>query len=203
MIKKIFALVAALSIAFGAAAEFRWGPTAGLNVSSFFWKQKLCKTTQLAGFQAGIMGEVMIPGIGFGIDMALKYHLNGATVNFGEHEVWASDGIGNQKVWMHTLEIPLNLRFKWTRMQGHERYIAPFVYGGPVFTFNVATNRQPALEHPAATIGLQCGLGGEIFEKFQVSAGYVWDVSYQIRTKKLDNYSARAQGWLLNVAYLF
>ena len=173
MIKKIFALVAALSIAFGAAAEFRWGPTAGLNVSSFFWKQKLCKTTQLAGFQVG------------------------------EHEVWASDGIGNQKVWMHTLEIPLNLRFKWTRMQGLERYIAPFVYGGPVFTFNVATNRQPALEHPAATIGLQCGLGGEIFEKFQVSAGYVWDVSYQIRTKKLDNYSARAQGWLLNVAYLF
>ena len=130
MIKKIFALVAALSIAFGAAAEFRWGPTAGLNVSSFFWKQKLCKTTQLAGFQAGIMGEVMIPGIGFGIDMALKYHLNGATVNFGEHEVWASDGIGNQKVWMHTLEIPLNLRFKWTRMQGLTRHYWTAVWPG-------------------------------------------------------------------------
>lgn len=203
MIKKLFTLIALLSIAFGASAEFRWGPTAGLNVSSFFWKQKLCPTSQLAGYQVGVMGELMIPGIGFGLDMAVKYHLNGANVDFSKYEIWSSDGIGDQKVWMHTIEVPIDLRFKWTRMNGVERYIAPFVYGGPVFYFNVATNSQPALEHPAASVGMQCGLGAELFEKFQISAGYVWGVSYQIRTIKLDNYSARAQGWLLNVAYLF
>ena len=37
-------------------------------------------------------------------------------------------------MYLHMLEIPLHLRFKWTRMNGLEDYIAPFVYGGPDFS---------------------------------------------------------------------
>ena len=156
MFRKIFILAVILASALTASAEFRWGPTVGVNFSTFHWKQDLAKTSMLTGGQAGVMGEIMIPGIGFGIDLGLRYNLHGAHVDFGEHEVWASDGIKNQNVWLHTIEIPFNLRFKWTRMNGFERTLAPFVFGGPVFSFTVGTNDAPAIEHPAGYVAMQC-----------------------------------------------
>ena len=185
-----------------ASAEFRWGPTAGVNISTLHWKQNIAKTSQLAGMQAGLLGELMIPGIGFGIDIGLRYNLHGAHVNFGDHEIWSSTGIENQNVWLHTLEIPFNLKFKWTRMNGFEQTLAPFVYGGPVFNFTLGTNHAPAIEHPAGYVAIQVGLGAELFEHYQISAGYSWGVSYQVRTIKLENYSAQPRGWFVNFTYL-
>lgn len=192
-----------LAVAFGASAEFRWGPTAGINITGFRWKQKLIGTDQRVGFNGGVMSELMIPGIGFGVDGAIKYSLRGAYVGFGEKEIWSSSGYGDQNVWLHTLQIPINLRFKWTRMDGFEQYIAPFAYAGPVFNFILGTNKAPMLEHPAASVGLQCGIGGEFLTRYQLSVGYMWDVSYDVRTLKLDNFSSRAEGWQINVAVLF
>ncbi|MDE6771141.1 MAG: PorT family protein, partial [Muribaculaceae bacterium] len=192
-----------LAAALSASAEFRWGPTAGVNFSTFHWKQKLTDTKGLTGGQVGVLGELMIPGIGFGIDIGLRYNAHGANVNFGDFPVWSSDGIKNQDVWMHVLEIPFNLKFKWTRMNGFEQYLAPFVFGGPVFSFDIAHNKQPALERPGAYVSMQCGAGVELLERYQLSAGYSWGISYEIRTIKLDNYSAQPRGWFINLAYLF
>lgn len=203
MLKKFFSLILFLAIALQASAEFRWGPTLGVNFSTLSWRQKLAKTSGLTGFDAGVSGELMIPGIGFGIDMGLRYNLHGAKVNFGDHQVWAIDGIKNQNVWFHTLEIPLNLKFKWTRLNGFEQILAPFIYGGPVFNFTLATNKAPAIEHPAGYVAMQVALGAELFEHYQISAGYSWGVSYQVRTIKLDNYTARPRGAIINLAYLF
>lgn len=203
MFRKFLLLTTLLATAIAASAELRWGPMVGVNFSTLHWKQKLAKTGGLTGGQAGIMGELMIPGIGFGIDLGLRYNLHGAHVNFGDHEIWSSTGIKNQDVWFHTLEIPINLKFKWTRMNGFEQYLAPFIFGGPVFNFTVGTNKQPALEHPGGYVAMQCGLGAEIFERYQLSAGYSWGISYQARTIKLDNYSAQPRGWFINAAYLF
>ena len=186
-----------------ASAEFRVGPTLGVNFSTLHWKQDIAKTSMRTGGQAGVLGELMIPGIGFGIDVGLNYNLHGAHVNFGDHEIWSSTGIKNSNVWLHTLEIPLNLKFKWTRLNGFEQYVAPFVYGGPVFNFTLATTNAPALEHPLGYVAVRVALGAELFEHYQVSAGYSWGVSYQVRTIKLDNYSAVPRGWFINLAYLF
>ena len=204
MKRYLFSLIALL-ISLTAFAEFRCGPMLGVNGSSFFWKQDLVTTRYKVGGSAGIFGELMIPGVGFGVDIGLRYQLNGAKVNFGERPVWGGrpDYMGNEDVWFHTVQIPLNLRFKYTRLDGLERIIAPFVYAGPVFTFNVATNNIPVIEHPGGTIDLQVGAGAELIEHLQISGGYYWGVSYQVRTIKLDNFSARPQGWFVNAAWLF
>lgn len=177
----------------------------GVNGSSFFWRQNLVTTHYKIGGSAGIFGELMIPGIGFGIDVGLRYQLNGAKVNFGERPVWsgAPDYMGNEDVWFHTLQIPLNLRFKYTRLDGVERIVAPFVFAGPVFTFNLATNKIPVIEHPGGTVAIQLGAGAELIEHLQISGGYYFGVSYQVRTIKLENFSARPQGWFINAAWLF
>lgn len=202
MRKIIIALLMTVT-AFSALAEFRWGPTAGINVSELYWKQDLVDNKLLVGPNVGVMGELMIPGIGFGVDFALKYSMHGSNVDFGQQNIWSSDGYGKEDVWFHTLQIPINLRFKWTRMNGLEHYVAPFVYGGPVFNFNLSTSDLPIIEHPAGSFGLQCGIGGEFFERYQLSAGYYWGISYDCRTVKLDNFSARSRGWQVNVAVLF
>ena len=203
MTKKLLIIAIILTGALKAWGEFRWGPTVGVNFSTLHWKQKIANTSHLTGFQGGLLGELMIPGIGFGIDLGLRYNLHGAHVDFGEHEIWASDGIGNQNVWFHTLEIPLNLKFKWTRLNGFEQYIAPFIYAGPVFNFTLSTNKVPAIEHPLGYVAIQVALGGEFYEHYQLSGGYSWGVSYQVRTVKLDNYSAVPRGWFINLSYLF
>lgn len=187
----------------GAEAAFRWGPTAGINVSTLHWKQKLLETSQTVGAQAGIMGELMIPGIGFGVDFGLKYSMQGAKVNFGQYPVWSVSGYGDENVIIHTLEIPLDLRFKWTRMDGLEDIVAPFAYAGPAFTFNLGDNNIGALEYPAGYLALRCGLGLEFIKKIQLSAGYTWGVSYITRTVKLDNLSAQPRSWNIALTYLF
>lgn len=203
MIKRLLVVLIIAATTLGASAEFRWGPTVGVNISELYWKQKLVDTSLQAGPNVGVMGEIMIPGIGFGIDLALKYSMHGANVNFGDQYIWSSEGFGKEKLWFHTLQIPLNVRFKWTRMNGFEHYAAPFVYGGPMFNFNLSTTDLPIIEHPTGSFGLQCGIGGEFFERYQLSAGYYWGISYDVRTVKLDNFSGRARGWQINFAVLF
>ena len=201
--KKILAALLLICVAFGASAKFRWGPTVGVNFNTWHWKQKLITSEMLPGFNAGVMGEVMIPGIGFGIDFAVRYSMMGGKVYFVEKEVWASSGIGTTDLYMHTLQIPLNLRFKWTRMNGIENYIAPFVYGGPVFNFHLAHSKCEAVENPLGSVGLRCALVAEVWKRYQISFGYNWDVTYDVRTKKLDNFSARSEGWFIDAAILF
>lgn len=203
--KRLLLILFTSLVALTASAEFRFGPMIGINGSSLYWKQDLVTTRYRIGGSAGIFGELMIPGIGFGVDVGLRYQLNGAKVNFGERPIWsgAPDHMGNEDVWMHTLQIPLNLRFKYTRLDGLERIVAPFVFAGPVFTFNLADNGLPVIEHPGGTVDIQVGAGAELWEHLQISGGYYFGVSYQVRTIKLDNFSARPQGWFINAAWLF
>ena len=203
--KKLLLTFLITLVSLSAFAEFRYGPMIGVNGSSLFWKQDLVTTRYKVGGSAGILGEIMIPGIGFGIDIGLRYQLNGAKVNFGERPIWsgAPNYMGNTDVWFHTIQLPLNLRFKWTRLDGLERIIAPFAFAGPVFSFNVATNNVPVIEKPGGTVEIQVGGGVELIEHLQISGGYYWGVSYQVRTIKLENFSARPQGWFINAAWLF
>ena len=188
MLKKALAIILLAVSALTASAEFRWGPQVGYNYSDFYWKQDLVSSKGTSGFQAGLVGEVMIPGIGFGIDFGLLYNMHGGKVDFGERPVWSTDGYGNESVWLHQLSVPLHLRFKYTRFGGLERTIAPFAYAGPEFNFTLGHGGNAPLEYPAGSVGVQVGLGAELFQRLQVSLSYTWGLTYEIRTIKLDNF---------------
>ena len=202
MIKKALLIILA-AVALTASAEFRWGPQAGLNINDYYWKQPLLKSDMRCGANAGLLGELMIPGIGFGVDFGLMYNLHSATIDLGSHYVWSSDGYKDIDYRMHTIQIPVHLRFKWTRMNGFEDYLAPMVFGGPVFNFNIAHSGCKAMEYPFGSIGLRAGVGVEIFKKWQVSGSYTWGMTYATKAVKLDNMSARNRYWSIRVAYYF
>ncbi len=207
----LLAIVALAPLAPAASAEFRYGPVAGVNLNSLKFKSKIFPVHQSVGAEAGVMGELMFPGIGFGIDFGLLYNMMGARTDLGSRKVWAYDihnqptGIGNPTVMIHTIQIPVHLRFKWTRMMGLEDYIAPFVYGGPDFAFVVGHNsiRTSPYSYSAGDFSLTCGGGLEVFKRFQVSVQYTWGMTNIIRTRKLDDLTADNRQWSFRLAYFF
>ena len=66
--KRFLLSILAAVVCVAASAEFRWGPTAGVNVTSYKYSQDLFAIDPSVGGSAGVMGELMFPGIGFGID---------------------------------------------------------------------------------------------------------------------------------------
>lgn len=212
--KRFFAPFVVLLLLLGTSiashAQFRYAPIAGVTISDLQFKQDLFGVERIVGLQAGIQGELMFPGIGFGIDFALLYNQMGAKTDLGSREIWASDGIGNPRMTLHTIQIPLHLRFKWTRMNGLEDYIAPFVYGGPDFTIlagHSAVKANAGVPNPytyaGGDLGLTAGGGFEIFKRWQVSLQYTWGMTYLLKTRKLDNLSAKNRQWAVRVAYMF
>lgn len=206
----IIALLLILTAAASASAQFRYAPVVGITVNDLKFKQDIFNVSKTVGFQAGVQAELMFPGIGFGIDFALLYNLMGAKTNLGEREIWASSGFRDSRLMLHTIQIPLHLRFKWTRMNGLEDIIAPFVYGGPDFGILVGHNKikgNPGEPNPykfaGGDLGLTCGGGAELWKKWQVSLQYTWGMTYLAKTRKLDNLSAQNRQWAVRVAYFF
>ena len=212
--KRIYAPLLALVILMVAAApakaQFRYAPVVGVTINDMKYKQKLFPVNSTAGVQAGVQCELMFPGIGFGIDFGLLYNLMGAKNDLGSREVWKASGLGVENVKVHNLQIPVHLRFKWTRMNGFEDYLAPFVYGGPDFAIQVGHNKisgtidpQNPYLYSGGDLGLTCGGGAEIFKHWQVSVQYTWGMTYMLKTRKLDNLSAQNRQWAFRVAYFF
>lgn len=186
-----------------ASAQFRWGATAGVNFQKQHFKQELIDVDRGVGFSGGIIGELMFPGIGFGVDFGLQYEQHTSKMHFEQREIWASDGFGAMNSTISTLQVPINLRFKYTRLNGIEQTVAPFVFVGPVFNINIAHNAVPPLEYSGGSFGLQCALGAELFRNFQISGGYYWDLTFEARTRKLENFSTKPEGWNIKFSYLF
>jgi len=201
---RLFTLVTLLlGVACGAHAEFRWGPTAGATFTTLKFKQDLIKVDNTVGPMAGVQGELMFPGIGFGIDIGAIYNIQGARLHLGDKKIWAIDGYGTERSMLHTISVPLNLRFKWTRMNGIEDMIAPYVFGGPVFDFTIAHNKLDAMKYAGGSVGLQAGFGIELRKRWQVQASHVWGMTYALKAIKLQNFSAREDYWTVRLTYLF
>ncbi|MCI9055529.1 MAG: PorT family protein [Muribaculaceae bacterium] len=202
--KKFLILSIILLSVFGAAkAQFRYGPVVGVTLNRLVFKQDLVDVTQQVGYMAGIQGELMFPGIGVGIDLGLLYNQQGAMVKLGQKEIWASEGYGSERVYLHNIQIPVHLRFKYTRLNGIEDKIAPIVFGGPEFNIQVAHGRCDAFKYSGGDLGLTAGVGAELFRRWQVTGSYTWGMSYALKTKLLDDFSAQSRQWTVKVAYFF
>lgn len=196
-------LMAALLLPLSSNAQFRRSVVAGVNINDLVFKQDLASVSTLIGAQAGVEGELMFPGIGFGLSFGLMYNQLGGQVNLGEKKIWASEGYGNEKLYLHNITIPLHLRFKWTRLNGFEDTLAPLIFGGPEFSILAGHSKCDAIKWAGGDLGLTAGVGAEIFKKWQVTASYTWGMTYLLKTKLLDDYSARQRHWAVRVAYFF
>ncbi len=202
--KKFFTLLLIICMAAGSAsAQFRRAAVVGVNFNNLNFKQDLVGVSSTVGYQAGIQGELMFPGIGFGMDLGLFYNQMGAKVNLGQKLIWSSLGYGNEQIYAHQIQIPVHLRFKWTRLNGFEEKLAPFIYGGPDFSITVAHGKCDAIKYSGGDLGLTAGIGAEIYRNWQLSGSYTWGMTYLLKTKLLDDFSAQNRQWAVRLAYFF
>lgn len=207
MIRKILICTIMLVALTGANylnAQFRYVPMVGGDISTLHLKQTdIITVDKSAGFSGGLVGEMMFSGIGFGIDLGLYYEQRGATLNLGEKELWASQGYGRTRTYLHYAVIPIHLRFKYTRLNGLEDKIAPFVFAGPSFGFLVANNNVKALDYAGGDVGVDFGLGFELFKHVQISGSFNLGATYALKAKILSDFSGQNRTWNFRIAYLF
>ncbi len=205
--KKLFVIillaVAALGGSVKSSAQFRWGATVGTTFTDLKFKQDLITVNSLTGASAGVKGELMFPGIGFGIEFGALYEMRGAKLHLGDKLIWSSQGFGTTTDRLHYLDIPFHLKFKWTRMNGFEDYLAPFVQGGPTISILLAHTSNKALKYPTGAFGLTAGGGVELFKRWQIGAFYTWGMTYAVKTVQLTDFSARNSTWDIRVTYFF
>lgn len=202
-ILKMFVLLCLLLGAKSAYAETRYGAIAGISFNDLKFSQDLITIDDKVGYSAGVFTEVMFQGIGFGLDLGCMYTQRGAVVHLEERKVWNSDGWGAERVYLHSLEIPLNLRFKFRRLGGFEEYCAPFLFAGPSFMINAGIGKVSAFNYAFGDIGLQFGCGLELFKKWQVSVSYNKGLTKCIETVKLDEFQAKNNSLNIRLAYFF
>lgn len=204
--RKIFSIVIvaiATVFAMQASAEFRWGAFAGGDISNLRFKQDLIQVDKRYGYSAGVLGEMMFPGIGFGMDFGLHYEQRGAKLHLGEKLMWSSQGYGTENLAMHYAVLPIHLRFKYTRMNGFEDYLAPFAYVGPSFGFLLGHSELDCMKFPFGEVGIDFGFGAEIMRHWQLSASYTLGFTYALKDKTLTDYSARNSSWNFRLTYIF
>lgn len=207
-LRSLLLLAAVALAALPAAAQFRYGPQLGANFTDLKFKQTIVSNSMQVGPSAGLLCEYIFTNFGLGIDFGLGYSMTGAKVHLGEKPIWSLQGLGSERALMHNFHIPVHLRFKWTKMQGFEEYLAPFIYGGPDFNIQLAHSKVmgsdgPAFKFSGGDVSLTCGFGLEIFKSWQASFGYSWGLTYTLKTRLLEDYSARTNGWNVKIAYLF
>ncbi|MCF0185517.1 MAG: outer membrane beta-barrel protein [Bacteroidaceae bacterium] len=193
-----------------AAADARWGVIASMNINDLRFNHKLqqgFENKSVSGIgiggSAGVIGELVFAGIGFGVDGAILYSNYGSKCYLGQYPTWSEEGVPSEFVYRtHNIEIPLNLLFKYRNLDGIEHYIAPLAFVGPSLTINVGDN-QKELIAKGVEISLHVGVGCEILEKFQFRAMGYFGISDTCRTLRLDNFNATKRGLAFSLIYFF
>ncbi len=186
-----------------AQPERRWGVTVGGNYNEIHFKQSdIFESDRMFGGSVGVTGDLMIPGVGFGIDGSILYTLRQGKVHFGDRHAWESLGIETQAVRLHYIDVPLNLKFRYSRLGGLESTLMPFVYAGPTFSFLAGHNKVgDALKYTTVNVLLHAGIGVELFNKVQISGGYSFSVGQNLKTKILDEHVAKQRTWFVQATF--
>jgi len=201
----MLALALLCAVSSFAQPERRWGVTLGGNYNEIHFKQTdIFDSDPMFGGSVGVTGDMMIPGVGFGIDASILYTLRQGRLHLGDKTAWSSQGLGNEVARQHYIDIPLNLKFRYSRLNGLENTLMPFVYAGPTFSFLVGHNDVGgALKYTTLSVLLHAGIGVELFNKVQLSGGYSFSIGNNLGTKILDEHVAKHRTWFVQATYFF
>jgi len=188
-----------------AQPERRWGVTVGGNYNEIHFKQSdIFESDRMFAPSVGLTGDLMIPGVGFGVDASLLYTMRQGKVHFGDRQIWSSLGIENQTVRLHYIDVPINLKFRYSKLNGVENTIMPLIYAGPTFSFLAGHNKvNDALNYTTVSVLLHFGIGCELFNRIQISGGYSFSIGQNLSTKLLDQHVAKHRTWFVQATYFF
>ena len=105
---------------------------------------------------------------------------------------------------LHYIDIPINLKYRFNRLNGIENTITPLIFAGPVVSILAGHNKMAdQLNYVKVSTNLQFGIGGELFNKVEIKAGYRFALGETLRTKLLDENTAKNRTFFLTATYYF
>lgn len=198
-------LIVALMAIFACAhanAEFRFGVKAGLNVNKLHLSDMAAnvKSDNQCGVTAGLMTEFTVPIIGIGFDLSLMYtHMNNDI----------EEGVNHGCVGKNFLEIPLNLKYKFT-LPVVSSILKPMVYTGPTMALKLDKSTFRDLQTKTVQMGWNIGVGLELVKHLQISGGYTFGINNVAKkvsvlndNVSIGNVKVKNNYWTVTAAWLF
>lgn len=198
----LLAVLAILTVVTPAAAQFRWGIKAGMNINkmSFSNTEFLTNSDNRSGFTGGVMAEFNVPLINLCFDASLMYthKTNKANIN--------PDDTNAQllKFGQDYLSIPINLKYK-IGLPFVGNLVTPYLFTGPEFAFLLSKKSVGNFVHnKKADVAWNLGFGLQLVNHLQLSAGYGWGINKSMTISSgANSKTARTNGWTITAAYLF
>ncbi len=196
------ALLAVLAAATPASAQFRWGIKIGadINKMSFTNTSFLTNSSNRSGFTGGLMAEFTVPIINICLDGSVMY------THKSNKAYVTPDGGSQQELKYGTdyLSIPINLKYKFG-LPIVGRIISPYIFTGPEFYMLLSKKAVGEfVNNRKAEAAWNLGLGVQILNHLQVSAGYGWGIKNAMTISQgANSKTAKTNGWTVTAAYLF
>lgn len=165
LIQRFSALVLCIAAVMPASAQFSIGPRVGINVNSLHMSDKIFDSDNRLGMNAGLQAEFMIPMLGFGFDASVMYVHRSS-------KAFASDNAADYKVSSDYIEIPVNLKYKFS-LPVVGKIIAPYVFTGPSFAFRTSKSAiNEFVRSKKSDIAWNFGIGLQLIKHLQIGASY-------------------------------
>ena len=207
----IIALLVALTAVGSAEAKIiGFGVKAGMNVNKLSFNKDIAKADNSVGWTAGVMADITVPILGFGVDASVMYaRMNNSSTITPET---ATGVVTDDNLYgKNFLEIPINIKYKFT-LPVVGNIMKPYIFTGPNFAFRLDKNYKDVLndiQSKTFQMAWNLGLGLEFFNHLQIGASYGFgcnDIVKKITTSEqanLQNYKAKNNYWTVTAAYIF
>ena len=194
-VKYIVLVIAVMTMALPASAQFRFGVKAGIAVNSLHFDRNITSSDNRAGFTGGITTEFSLPVVGLGLDASLMYtHRNNELTD--DYETYKRDYI----------ELPIHLHYKFN-LPVVAHVVKPYAFAGPNFAFLAHESRQDRWDNRSVVTSLDLGFGLELLSHVQISATYCANLNHAFKevgiNKTVQSVSGRDRTWTITAAYLF
>lgn len=187
--KKNKLLVLVLIVAFSTIAttgysQIRFGLRGEVGLNKATFSPEALEAENLNSFKLGPTVELMLPGMGFGVEAAVLYNNDKMDAVFTEEGKREEVDVTN-----HYIDIPINAKYKFGIISPLKIYAA----AGPYARIHVAgdnikfTGVADEIKAKAFEAGINVGLGVELFKRIAVGANYGIELT--------DNYSVSNPVW--------
>ncbi|GHT60840.1 membrane protein [Bacteroidia bacterium] len=198
--KKITIILAIFSFVLisSVRADIRLGVKAGVNLADASFNKSTIQTSNFTGYQVGPILEFKLPIVGIGLDVAVLYSQQGLKFKFDDVDF---------KERHSTLEIPVNLKFKFDLVES----IGGYLTAGPYVSFKldgddfsgVSQNIKNDFKNESFGAGINVGGGLELVKHLQVGVNYKIGMTNDYKSLTIDDLNGKTRIWSITAAYFF
>lgn len=188
---KLLAIAVMLLMTLPTMAQFKYGIRGGANLVNMKMDGGTWDKNNRAGFYVGPTVKFTVPIIGLSLDASALYDQKTAEIE-------------GQSIKAQSIDIPINVRYGI----GASSLVNVFVFAGPQFGFNIASDKKltesvEAWTWKSSTVSVNVGLGCTLLNHLEVKANYNIACGKNVEFVDGTAGSAKFNSWQIGLAYYF